>query len=271
MPHPDVHVARDGATAGTAEGSVRTITINAADRLNSLDDAMLRALAEAVAEEPGSDRVIVLRGAGRGFCAGADLGRVEDLADASAAATIDAANDLVGALTRSPLPVVAVVHGPCAGVGVSIALAADIVIASTDAFFQLAFTKVGLMPDGGASALVAASVGRARAVRMALLAERLGAQEAAASGLIARAVAPSDLAAEADAIIAALAAGAGDALARTKAAVNAATLGGLDDAFGRERAGQLVLLGAADFAEGVRAFGDRRPPRFTDPVGGRQP
>src|SRR5699024_7756981 len=103
------------------------------------------------------------------FCSGADLGAPEDLAEA-AGPTIDGANRLVAAIRDSPVPVVAVVQGACAGVGLSIALACDLVLASSEAFFMLAFTKIGLMPDGGASALVAAAVGRAQALRMALLA-----------------------------------------------------------------------------------------------------
>ena len=130
-------------------------------------------------------RVIVLSGAGRAFCSGADIGGGGELAEEGGpAATLDGASRLVAAVRDVPRPVVSVVQGPCAGVGVSVALSADLVLASSKAFFMLAFTKIGLMPDGGATALVAASMGRAKAMRMAMLAERLPADEAESLGLV---------------------------------------------------------------------------------------
>lgn len=255
----------NGRVTVESADQVRTITINAPDTLNAVDDVMLWALGDAVLDRAGEERVIVLRGAGRGFCSGADLGAAEDLAEVAGGSTIDAANRLVRACVDSPLPIVAVVQGPCAGVGVPIALAADLVIASTAAFFQLAFSRIGLMPDGGASALVAASVGRATAARMTLLAERIGADEALALGLIAAAVPPEELDAKVAAVIRTLRTGPAVAFARGKSAVNAATLDpALDRAFSLEREGQVGLLAAADFAEGVAAFTEKRAPVFTD-------
>ena len=129
-------------------------------------------------------KVVRLGGAGRGFCSGAGMS-ADDVAGAGPGdALILAANRLVRAITTLPRPVVAVIQGPAAGVGVSIALACDLVLASDKAFFMLAFTKIGLMPDGGASALIAAAIGRIGAMRMALLAERLPAADALAAGLI---------------------------------------------------------------------------------------
>ncbi len=126
-------------------------------------------------------RVVRLGGAGRGFCSGAGIS-AEDQANRRRrrrrTTCSIAANRAVRAIVALPKPVVAVVHGPAAGVGVSLALACDVVLASEKAFFLLAFTKIGLMPDGGASALVAAAIGRIRAMRMALLAERISADEA---------------------------------------------------------------------------------------------
>ena len=120
-------------------------------------------------------KVVRLGGAGRGFSSGAGISD-EDQAQKSVdgpASVLDAANDAVRSIVNLPQPVVAVVQGPCAGVGASLALASDVVLASEKAFFMLAFTKIGLMPDGGASALIAAAVGRIRAMRMALMAERI--------------------------------------------------------------------------------------------------
>jgi enoyl-CoA hydratase len=156
------------------------------------------------------------------------------------------------------------VHGPTAGVGVSLAIAADIILASDKAYFLLAFTKIGLMPDGGASALVAASVGRTRAMRMALLAERLSAPEALAAGLVSAVYPVDDLDAGVDAVLATLKSGPAVALRKTKHAINAATLTELDGAFARETEGQLILLRAEDFREGTQSFQQRRTPTFTD-------
>ena len=163
-----------------------------------------------------------------------------------------------------PYTVVGVVHGPEVVGGVSLALACDIVLASEKAYFLLAFTKIGLMPDGGASALVAASIGRARAMKLALLAERLPASEAYDAGLVSAVYAPDELTAAVDDVIATLSTGPAIALRKTKQAINAATLTELEAAFARETEGQLALLASKDFREGTKAFQQRRRPTFTD-------
>ena len=178
--------------------------------------------------------------------------------------TLIQANRAVRAIVNLPRPVVAVVQGPTAGVGVSLALACDLVIASEKAFFLLAFTKIGLMPDGGASALVAASIGRARAMKMALLAERLPADEALAAGLVTAVHPAGDLESEADKVIERLLAGPAVAYAKTKQAINGATLSDLDAALARETDGQHVLLNSHDLREGIKAFQEKRDPTFTD-------
>jgi enoyl-CoA hydratase len=170
----------------------------------------------------------------------------------------------VRTIAASPRPVVAVVHGPAAGVGVSLALACDIVLASDKAFFMLAFTQVGLMPDGGASALVAAAVGRIRAMRMALLAERVPASEALAWGLATAVYPAEDFEAEVDKVVAKLVSGPVVAYSKTKEAINAATLTELDAAMQRELLGQRDLVRSHDFTEGATAFQERRTANFTD-------
>jgi enoyl-CoA hydratase len=160
--------------------------------------------------------------------------------------------------------VVAVVQGPTAGVGVSLALACDVVLASDKAFFMLAFTKIGLMPDGGASALVAAAVGRIRAMQMALLPERLPAEQALSWGLVSAVFPHDDFVSEVDKVIARLVAGPVVAFAKTKLAINAATLTEVDPALQREFDGQAVLLRSPDLREGATAFQQRRTPNFTD-------
>ncbi len=163
---------------------------------------------------------------------------------------------------RLDKPVVAAVNGVAAGVGCSIALAADLVVAAESATFLLAFARVGLMPDGGSSATVAASIGRARAMRMGLLAEPLTASEALDAGLVTHVVPDEEFQAEVERMVRRLASGPPLALAATKRAVNAATLGGLEAALERERTGQTILLGTQDAAEGIRAFAEGRRPRF---------
>ncbi len=252
------------------DGNVLSVTFNRPDSLNSLTAAMVEKLCE-VLEQAASDptvKVVRLGGAGRGFCAGAGISAEDQLAARGSGGDIDplleAINRAVPMIAGLPKPVVAVVHGPAAGVGVSLALACDIVLASEKAFFLLAFTKIGLMPDGGASALVAASIGRARAMKMALLAERLPAAEAFSCGLVSSVHPADDLEAEAAAVIGKLTSGPAIALRKTKQAINAATLTKLDEALVRETTGQLELLKSRDFREGTKAFQQRRAPSFTD-------
>lgn len=266
-PSPAVtHGARTGTDVEAVhDGAVVTLTIRRPDSLNSVNAAVLHDLADFVEAAPGwsGAKVLVLRGEGRGFCSGADIGGGEGDGPPGTD-TIVAGNRLVGLLRDSSLPVVSVIQGPCAGIGVPIALAADLPLASSKAFFMLAFTKIGLMPDGGATALVAASVGRATAMRLALLAERLPATDALTAGLIAAVYDAEAFDAEVQQVIDQLAAGPAVAHARTKAAINAATLGSLDQAFDLEAAWQEGLLAAADFAEGTDAFRDKRTPDFRD-------
>ncbi|SDC52635.1 enoyl-CoA hydratase [Rhodococcus tukisamuensis] len=248
---------------GLADGVLR-ITVNRPARMNSVTTETLDAAADALDKHAGDRavRAVVLTGAGRAFCTGADLSTVGDLSGPPDPSTVDAANRLVAALRAFPRPVVAAVNGPAAGVGVSLALGADLTVAAESSYLLLAFTKIGLMPDGGATALVAASIGRARAMRMALLAERLPAADALDAGLIARVFPDATFADDVEALVRGLVDGPSDAFAATKTAINDATLGQLDPAFARERAGQLELLAAADFAEGVDAFLGKRPAVF---------
>jgi enoyl-CoA hydratase len=255
----------DGLAVSFADG-VLSVTIDRPDSLNSLTLPVFEGIADAMEQAANDSRVKVVRlgGAGRGFCSGAGMSADDvagtDLGDE----LILAANRVVRAITALPRPVVAVVHGPAAGVGVSIALACDLVLASDTAFFMLAFTKIGLMPDGGASALIAAAIGRIGAMRMALLAERLPAADALAAGLITAVYPANDFDAEVDKVVSRLLTGPAVAFARTKQAINAATLTELEPALERELQGQSVLLQSHDFREGARAFQQHRKPAFRD-------
>lgn len=249
-----------GVTVSETDGVLR-IVLDVPETLNAVTVEMLDALAdtlEGAATRP-SVRAVLLSGAGeRAFCAG---GSLDTIHDTPRAVGVAAANRAVRAMVAVPVPVVCAVNGVAAGVGVSLALAADLVVAHERAKFQLAFTPVGLMPDGGASALVAASLGRHRAMRMALLAEPLSCAEAAEAGLVTK-VSGEEFTEHVEALVKRLAQGPATAYAHTKAAVNAATLAELPAAMDRETAGQMALMGTDDFREGVAAFLERRPARF---------
>ncbi len=246
----------------TADGVLR-LTLNRPAQLNAMTASMSERLSAELEGASSRDdvRVVLVAGAGGAFCSGADVGGAEahERFDVTA---LDRANRLVRAVVGLDRPVVAAVDGVAAGVGCSLALACDLVVAGPRASFLLAFARIGLMPDGGATATVAASIGRARAMRMALLAEPLSAAEAHAAGLVSH-LALDDVVETSERLVARLAAGPPLSHAATKKAVNAATLGHLSDALERERTGQTILLRTDDVAEGMRAFGAKRPPRFT--------
>lgn len=247
-PHDALRIQIDGAVA--------TITLDNPAELNAVSTPMLDALTETV-ERLGHDddvRVIALTGEGRGFCSGASLNG----ADTS---TLQAVGRTVLALRDCPKTTVALVNGIAAGVGVSLALVCDYSLARSSAAFMLAFTKIGLMPDGGSTALVAASIGRARALRMALTAEKVPAPTAAEWGLVAEVVADDDFAARGAELCAGFAAAAPLGMAATAAAITAASVD-LEAALAREEAGQTRLLDTEDFAEGVAAFTEKRTARF---------
>ena len=244
------------------EAGVLRLTMNRPERLNALTAAMSdRVAAELEGAATRDDvRVVLVAGAGGAFCSGADLSGA-DAHQNFDGTSLDRANRIIRAVTGLDKPVVAAVDGVAAGVGCSTALACDLVVASPRASFLLAFARIGLMPDGGATATVAASVGRARAMRMALLGEALDAEEAYDAGLVSH-LAADDFEGTVEALVARLAAGPPLSYAATKKAVNAATLGHLHEALERERTGQTILLRTADVAEGMRAFGEKRLPEF---------
>lgn len=250
------------------DGKVLRVTLTNPRRKNAIDYDTMVALGETflAAAADRSVRVIVLTGAGGDFCTGADLA-------ASAAAgqrgitsdmVMDAANRLVKAIVDAPIPVIARIKGAAAGVGVGIALAADLVYAAEDSYLLLAFINIGLMPDGGAAAMVAAAAGRPLAAEMALLGERLPAPAAKAAGLFTAVVAEDELDAKVEAAAAKIAAGPRRALELTKRALNAATLTALDSALAAEKTGQSELLQSPDFFEGATATLTKRKPVFAD-------
>ncbi len=245
------------------ESGALWLTLNRPEQFNALTGEMVMVLIRELRGATSRDdvRVVVLTGTGGAFSAGADLGgdNAQDNYDSS---SVDGANMLMRAIIELDKPVVCGLNGIAAGVGMSTALACDLVVATESAALTLAFTKIGLMPDGGATATVAASVGRAKAMRLALLSDLLSAREAYDAGLVSHLFADDDYDEQLGKIVGRLSRGAPLAFAATKKAVNAATLGGLDDAFQRERAGQSLLLRTEDVAEGMKAFAEKRRAEF---------
>ena len=246
-----------------ADGVCR-ITFQRPEAFNALNEEMARGLVEQLRAAQADDaiRVVVITGSGFAFSAGADL-TGDDPVEHFGEETMDGANLITRSVVGLGKPVLAAVNGIAAGVGASICFAADLAIAKESASFLLAFSRIGLMPDGGSSLTVAAAVGRARAMRMAMLAEPLPASDAFAAGLVSHVVPDDEFDATVDKVARRLAAGPPLALAATKKAINSATLGGLEDALEREKRGQLALFTTADAAEGTRAFVQKRRPTFT--------
>lgn len=241
------------------QDGVLEIVLNRPECMNAIrgvtGDGLLAALHRA--EHDAEVRAVLIRGEGRAFSSGADM-----TVPADQGVGVRRMNDIVRSMLSLPRPIVAAVRGPAAGVGCAVALASDLMLMSEESYLLLAFTRVGLMPDGGASALVAAAAGRQRAMQMALLAEKMPAAEAHAAGLAAEVVADLDLDTRARELAARLAEGPSLAYARTKDAINAAALTEIEPALERELAGQTELIASADFAEGKAAFAEKRRPAF---------
>ena len=246
--------------------AVATITLDRPDALNALTVPLKQELLvalERVAADPAV-RAVVLTGAGRAFCAGQDL-RERLQPDAAPLETEIRVryNPLIRAMRGLPKPIVGAINGIAAGAGASLAFACDIRIAAEGASFLLAFGRVGLIPDSGATWLLPRLVGGAKAAEMALTAEPLSAIDAERFGLVARVVPVDALLAEAHALAARLASGAPRALALTKEAMDAGWVASLEDQLATEAILQGIAGSTADHAEGIAAFLERRAPRFT--------
>jgi 2-(1,2-epoxy-1,2-dihydrophenyl)acetyl-CoA isomerase len=252
------------------EDGVARLTLNRPDRLNSFNVEMHEQVRESLARVAAPDsgaRVLVVSGAGRGFCAGQDLG---DRAVAPGSASVDLGDSiekrykpLVLALRSLPMPVIAAVNGVAAGAGANIALACDIVIAARSATFIQSFAKIGLVPDSGGTWLLPRLVGTARAMGLALLGDKLPAQQAQEWGLIWRCVDDAELPATVDTLARQLAAAPTRGLARTKQAFYEGWGRTFEQQLDIERDMQRELGFSADYAEGVAAFTAKRAPTFT--------
>ena len=246
----------------------RTLTLNRPEKLNAVNPAMLTALLAALteAEADPATRALLLTGAGRGFCAGQELS--PDITPGpngppdleALAGTYH--HEVVRRLRASRLPVVCAVNGVAAGAGASFALACDIVLAAKSARFVQAFVKIGLVPDSGASYFLTHAIGEARARALAILGEAIDGETAAAWGMIWKAVPDQALMTEAETMTAALAKAPSGALSRMKAMFAVAGTNTLHQQLDLEAKLQGEAGRTPDYAEGVRAFQEKRPPVF---------
>lgn len=253
-------------------GGAAKIELNRPDSLNSWNSQVSADLWAAFEQVRDDDdvRAVVLTGAGRAFCSGADLKSMGDRTWLKDDGSPDLQRSLreryhpvLTGLRRLEKPVISAVNGPAVGVGLSLALTADLVVARPAAYFLLAFVNIGLVPDGGSSAFVPARIGVARAAEMAMLGERVGAEKALEWGLINRVIADGDWDAEVDALTERLASGPTRSYAGSKRQLNAWAYERLDEQLELEAAVQQEMAGSADFAEGVSAFLAKRPAAFT--------
>jgi 2-(1,2-epoxy-1,2-dihydrophenyl)acetyl-CoA isomerase len=248
------------------KNAVAIVTLNRPERLNALEvsiHAGLRAAFEKI-EADTEIRAVLLTGAGRGFCAGADLMQSLSSGEHDLGASIDKDyNPLVRRMRALPKPIIAAVNGVAAGAGMNLALAGDIIIASKSANFTQAFIRIGLMPDAGGTYFLPRLIGDARARAMAMLGETITADQALEYGLVYKLFDDANFAEDALALATSLAAKPAEALAAMKTAFNQAATNSLDAQLDLERDLQRQLGHTPDFAEGVKAFIEKRPANFT--------
>lgn len=242
------------------QDGVLRLTLNRPEAMNALTSSLRRGLTDAI--EGASARVIVITGAGRGFCAGQDLSEVDPATADLERVLAEEYEPLVQAITRAPMPVIAAVNGVAAGAGANLALACDVVIAAESAVFIQAFARIGLVPDAGGTFFLPRLVGMARAMGAVLFAEPVSARQAEAWGMIWAAVPDTEFASVVAARAAALAQGPALALTEAKQLIRAAQGDDLAAQMAREAAAQARAGAHPDFIEGVAAFREKRKPRF---------
>ncbi len=250
------------------DGAVAIVTMNRPQARNALNKQLHMELGAAVQKlgDDASVRVIVLTGAGGAFCSGADLKTM--LADNLGGLTgvevvLDQYHAMIRAIVGAPKPVIAMVNGGAVGFGCDLALACDMRVISTDAYFQEKFVKIGLMPDGGGTFLLPRLIGLGRAMEYILTGEVIDAGTAQALGLTNRVVPASDLRAQTLSLAHSLAKGPPLAFGEIKKAMRASLGGTIDTALDMERAGQIRCLHSSDCMEGLSAWAEKREPTFT--------
>jgi 2-(1,2-epoxy-1,2-dihydrophenyl)acetyl-CoA isomerase len=254
---------------GASNGAELRIELSRPDRMNAWDKQLGADLLAAIELAAGDDgvRAVTITGEGRAFSSGADLRAGFDPTPAGhpdiGAVLRERYHPIITGVRRMPKPVLAAVNGPAVGIGCSLALACDLVLAAESAYFLLAFVNIGLAPDGGSSVFVPARAGAGRAAEMALLGERVPAAIGRAWGLVDRLVGDDSFEQEVDALAERLATGPTRAYAAAKQQLNARVYAGLEEQLELEASLQQELAGSADFREGVSAFLEKRPAGFT--------
>ncbi|NND42318.1 MAG: 2-(1,2-epoxy-1,2-dihydrophenyl)acetyl-CoA isomerase [Sphingomonadaceae bacterium] len=248
------------------DGPLLTVTLNRPDRLNAMAPQMADEIGEAF-YDLGDARAVLITGEGKGFCSGADLsargeGSALQSKGGSHKALQNHYNPAISQVLRANVPVVCAVNGPAAGVGCSLALAGDFTLAGKSAYFLQAFVNIGLVPDGGSTWLLTRAIGRARATRMMMLGEKIGAEQAEDWGLIYKAVDDSALMDEARALADKLANGPTLALRTMKQNIATALDGAIQQVFVAEAEGQRMAGASADAMEGGMAFLQKRKAEF---------
>lgn len=242
---------------------IATLTLNRPDVLNGMTAQMRAEVTDAAKEAARRARVLVVTGAGRGFCSGQDLGGATRISDIDLEGTlIDEYQPMLEAIYDCPIPTIAAVNGPAAGAGANLALAADIVIAREDAYFMQAFSLIGLIPDAGGTYFLPRNMGFAKAMGAALLAEKISGRQAADWGLIWEAVPEQDFAETVARRAAYLAKGPTAAFGKIKKVIRASFENDLDNQLAMEAKLQGEAGKTRDFAEGVVAFNEKRKPVF---------
>ena len=254
---------------GASNGAELRIELNRPERMNAWDKQLgldLLAAVELAADDPAV-RSVTVTGAGRGFSSGADLRAGFDPTPEGrpdvGTALRERYHPIITGIRRMEKPVLAAVNGPAVGIGCSLALACDLVLAAESAYLLLAFVNIGLVPDGGSSVFVPARAGAGRAATMAMLGERIPAPQASAWGLVDRLVSDDSFAEEVDALAEKLATGPTLSYAAAKEQLNARMYAGLDEQLELEASLQQRMAASADFVEGVSAFLEKRGARFS--------
>ena len=253
---------------GASNGAELRIELNRPDTMNAWNEQFGNELRAAVEEAAADDsvRAVTITGAGRGFSSGADLKAgfeptPEGHPDVQSALR-DRYHPIISTIREMPKPVLAAVNGPAVGIGCSLALACDLIVAKESAYFLLAFVNIGLVPDGGSSLLVPARVGHTRAAEMAMLGERIPALKALEWGLVNRVAADDAFDEEVDALAERLATGPTRSYAGSKRQLNAWIYRGMEQQLELEAEIQQEMAASGDFMEGVQAFLAKRPPEF---------
>jgi 2-(1,2-epoxy-1,2-dihydrophenyl)acetyl-CoA isomerase len=254
----------------TTEGGAAKILLNRPDALNAWNEQFGRDLRDAI-ETLGGDsavRAVLITGAGRAFSSGADLKETRSANDGDGAPDLSARlkeiyHPIILGIREMPKPVVAAVNGPAVGIGASLALAADLIVAAESAYFLLAFVNIGLIPDGGSTAFLPARIGLARSTEMAMLGERVPASQALDWGMINRVVADDVLEREGQALLERLAKGPTRSYAGAKKLLNRRVYADIEGQLEAEADAQREQGSSQDFIEGVMAFVQKRDPNFT--------